>query len=137
MGPKHLVLTFLTDWCKTSGLYLVPVPNYWTRTKTTPQKKRFFWSNPYKVEVMITFLIQMLELPNFGHMTTSIIWVMWQNFVGDVIDRIYGVITFISKHLYFKKGWCSHFADILNRVKISCAQNLLTTCASTDDSEVS
>ena len=68
-----LVLTLLTDWCKISSFYLVPVPNYWTWTKTTPQKKRFFWSNPYKIEVMITSLIQMLELPNFGHMTTSII----------------------------------------------------------------
>ena len=34
-------------------------------------KKLFFWSNPYKIEVMITSLIEMLELPNFGHMTTS------------------------------------------------------------------
>ena len=38
-----------------------------------PSKKRFFWSNPYKIEVMITFFIEMLQLPNFGHMTTSII----------------------------------------------------------------
>ena len=38
-----------------------------------PSKKRFFWSNPYKLEVMITSLIEMLELPNFGHMTTSTI----------------------------------------------------------------
>ena len=38
-----------------------------------PSKKQFFWSNPYKIEVMITSVIQMLELPNFGHMTTSII----------------------------------------------------------------
>ena len=38
-----------------------------------PSKKQFFWSNPYKIEVMITFLIEMLQLPNFGHMTTSII----------------------------------------------------------------
>ena len=37
------------------------------------KKKRFFWSNPYKIEVMITFLIEMLQLPNFGHMITSII----------------------------------------------------------------
>ena len=35
-----------------------------------PSKKRFFCSNPYKIEVMTTSLIQMLELPNFGHMTT-------------------------------------------------------------------
>ena len=26
-----------------------------------PSKKRFFWSNPYKIEVMITFLIEMLQ----------------------------------------------------------------------------
>ena len=38
-----------------------------------PSKKRFFWSNPYEIEVMITFLKEMLQLPNFGHMTTSII----------------------------------------------------------------
>ena len=37
------------------------------------QKRLFFWLNPYKIKVMITSLIQMLELPNFGHMTTSII----------------------------------------------------------------
>ena len=30
-------------------------------------------SNPYKIEVMTTFLIEMLELPNFGHMTKSTI----------------------------------------------------------------
>ena len=31
-------------------------------------------------------------------------------FVVDVIDRIYDVITFISRYLYFKKGWGSHFS---------------------------
>ena len=36
-------------------------------------KKWFFWSNPYKIEVMINSLIETLELPNFGHMTTSTI----------------------------------------------------------------
>ena len=30
-------------------------------------------SNPYKIEVMTTFLIEMLELPNFGHKTKSTI----------------------------------------------------------------
>ena len=38
-----------------------------------PSKKCFFWSNPYKIEGMITSLTEMLEVPNFGHMTTSII----------------------------------------------------------------
>ena len=36
-----------------------------------PLKKRFSWSNPYKIEVMITSLMEMLELPHFGHMTIS------------------------------------------------------------------
>ena len=34
-------------------------------------KKRFFWSNTYKIEVVITSLIEMLLLPNFGYMNTS------------------------------------------------------------------
>ena len=38
-----------------------------------PSKKWFFWSNPYKIKVMITSLIEMLELPNFSHMTASTI----------------------------------------------------------------
>ena len=31
-----------------------------------PLKNGFFRSNPYKIEVMITSPIQMLELPNYG-----------------------------------------------------------------------
>ena len=30
----------------------------------------FFWSNPYKIEVMITSVIEILEFPNFGGMIT-------------------------------------------------------------------
>ena len=51
----RLVLTIFPDWCKMLRSYLVPVSSYWTWTKTTPQKTVFFWSNPYKVEVMMTF----------------------------------------------------------------------------------
>ena len=60
--------------CKISSLHLVPVPNYWTWTKTTPQKEQCFWPNPYKIEVVITFVMEMLQLPNFGHMNTSTIY---------------------------------------------------------------
>ena len=36
-----------------------------------PLKKKWFsWSNPYEIEVIITSVIEMLELPNFGHMIT-------------------------------------------------------------------
>ena len=39
--------------------------------KSSLKKNWFFWSNPYKIEVMITPLIEMLELPNFDYMNTS------------------------------------------------------------------
>ena len=39
-----------------------------------PSKNRFFWLNPYKIKVMLTSLIVMLELPNFRRMTTFTIW---------------------------------------------------------------
>ena len=52
----------------------------------------------------------MLQLSNFGHMTTSIIsFESRDNFFGDVMDRNYDVITFFSKYPYFKKAWGSHF----------------------------
>ena len=51
--------------------HLVPVPNYQTTTMSNPQKNEFFYSNPYKIEVVITSLVEMLELPNLGHMNTS------------------------------------------------------------------
>ena len=39
-----------------------------------PPKKWFFWSNPYKIEIMITSLIEKIELlANFSHMTTPTI----------------------------------------------------------------
>ena len=32
-----------------------------------------FWSNPYKINVIITFLIEMIGLTNFSQVTTSTI----------------------------------------------------------------
>ena len=61
--PSTKIGTSLQNYC----------PNYWILTKSTPQKRWFFWSNPYKIEVVITSFIEMLELSNFGHMNTSTI----------------------------------------------------------------
>ena len=69
-----LHLTSLPHLCQILRPYLAPVPNYWSWNRSTPQKNRFFWSNPYKIKVMITSLIVMLELPNFGHMTSFTVW---------------------------------------------------------------
>ena len=38
-----------------------------------PSKNLFFWSHPYKIEIMIISLIEMLELPSFDYMTTPTI----------------------------------------------------------------
>ena len=38
-----------------------------------PSKNRILWLNPYKIEIMITFLIEMLQLQKFNPMTTSTI----------------------------------------------------------------
>ena len=45
---------------------------------------------------MVTSVIKMLELLEFGQMTTSTIWFEWhdKNFVGDVMDKNYDAITF-------------------------------------------
>ena len=113
LAPKAfwlLVFILLPHWCKISRLYLVPVPNYWAWSKTTHQKKWFSWSNPYKIEVMITSLLEMLVTKPWSHdHIYNIIWITWENFVGDVIVKNYDVITFISKYLYFNKAWSNQF----------------------------
>ena len=73
-------------------MQLAPVPNYWTSTRTTTQKKQFFWSNPYKLEVVITSLIKMLEWPNFGHMNKSTILIESRDEIILVTSRT-GVMT--------------------------------------------
>ena len=51
---------------------------------------------------MITSLIEMLELPNFGHIPHLRYNLSHVIFV-DVMDISYDIITFISKDLYFQK----------------------------------
>ena len=46
--------------------------------------------------MMITSLIVMLELPNFGHMTTFTIWLESRDKIL-LVDRNYDVISFIPK----------------------------------------
>ena len=94
-----LVSTPLPHFCKISRPYLVP----WTMS--TPQKKkkkRFLWSNPYKIKVMITSLIVVLDLPNFGHMSTFTKWFESRHKIL-LVAPLAEILTFISKCLYFKK----------------------------------
>ena len=47
--PQHFLtfnlILFLHIFFKMLGPYLAPISNYWSWTKTTPQKNRFYWSN--------------------------------------------------------------------------------------------
>ena len=57
-------------------------------------KKWYFWSNLCKSEVMKTFLIKILELPKFGHMSKSTLeFHSLKIFIGKIFD----FITFTSK----------------------------------------
>ena len=59
---------------------------------------------------MITSLIEALELPDFGHMTTSTINLIYEKkMVGDVIDKHYDVITIFPKYFYFEILLFCHF----------------------------
>ena len=62
-----------------------------------PSKNWFFWSNPYKNEVMMIFLIEMLELPSFGYMNASAKF--------DSHDKTFLVtsLTKIWRHVFYFK----------------------------------
>ena len=95
-----LVSALLPHWPKISRPYLVSVPSYWTWIKSTPQKNWFFWSNSYKIDIIIISVIQMLELPNFGHMTTSWIGLKFSAYWRAALKR--------GRDLFQRKRKCSH-----------------------------
>ena len=90
-------LILLSHYYKISTPYLLPFLNYWTWTNTT-SRNMFFCSNPYIIEVIITFLVKLLELPNFGQMTNHIYKKGSRDF-----------ITFLSSCSYFKEPWSNQF----------------------------
>ena len=79
------------------------------RQKRIPQKVSFFWSNSYKIEVMMTSVIDMLKLPKSYQACSYDHSAVWFESRDKVLEsrhwqkRLF-VITFISKYLYFKKG---------------------------------
>ena len=61
-----------------------------------------FWLNPHKTEVVITSLIEMLELPSTDHIFVTrphlyyiLIYVI--DFFDNVMNKNYDVITLISR----------------------------------------
>ena len=86
--------------------YLELVLNRWTWTKTTPQTSKLFSSNSYKTDVIIASHIEMLDLPNYDHTTINLEYNLSHeiNFLCDVIDKNFDIITYLSKCLYFKEA---------------------------------
>ena len=51
---------------------------FWTWTMSNSQKNRFFWSNLYKIKVMITSLIVIIVIKLWSHdHIYNIVWVTW------------------------------------------------------------
>ena len=76
ISPQNfLAISFnpFAHWCKIFKFVLSASPKLLNLNQDNPSKRRFFLSNPHKIEVVITSLIEMLQLPNFGHMNTSTI----------------------------------------------------------------
>ena len=90
----------MPHWCKISRPYLVPFSNYWTLSKTSLKK----------IDVLTTSLknARVTKLSSHDHIF-NIIWVTWKNFIGDVVDRNFVVMTIISK--YFRRWRVASFAD--------------------------
>ena len=107
-------------------MYLVPVLNYWTWTKTIPQKSSFFWSNPYKIEVMITSLKKC-----YSYQTL----VTWSNLQFESRDKILLVTSstvIMTSHPLFqntvilRRPGVAMFADIIKIIS-RFIKKILTT----------
>ena len=49
-----------------------PSPKLLNLNQEYPSKKVIFWLNSYKIEVIITSLMEMLDLPSFDHMMLTV-----------------------------------------------------------------
>ena len=112
------VLTFLPHWCKISRPYLVAVSTYWTWTKSTLQRKWFFWSNPYRIEVMIASLTEMLVTKLWSHdHIYIIIWTMWHNYVNNFMwTKIMTSLLLFQNTFVLRRPRVGIFADIIKIV---------------------
>ena len=120
-------------------MYLVSAPYYWTRNKTTSRKNQLFWSNTYKLEVMINFSWKCYQnLVPWPHLQYDLDHVMkfcgWRNWQKSWCHNL-----FSFKIPLFYKG-PSIFADIIkivttfiktifkNSIKFQKTRNYLSKC---------
>ena len=109
------------------GIKLLPVPYYWTWANTTPQKNGFFWSNPYKTEVVITSRIKALELLNFGHMNASTIQIESRDKIL-LVRSLTEIITSWSlfQNNILRRPGVAVFADIIKVITMFIKKSLKT-----------
>ena len=94
------------------------VSTYWTWTKSTPQRKWFFWSNPYRIEVMIASLTEMLVTKLWSHdHIYIIIWTMWHNYVNNFMwTKIMTSLLLFQNTFVLRRPRVGIFADIIKIV---------------------
>ena len=82
----------------------------WTTTLTSSEQTQFgiYSEARSHLRTRIVFIRPPSQTLGSGEHALQLIKIKW-NFVGDVMDRNYDLITFISKYLYFKKAWDCHF----------------------------
>ena len=102
INPQNF-LTFSFNSCHTLSQLL-------NLNQSHPSKKLFFWSNPYKTEVMITSFIEMLAIPNFGHMTTSS---RDKVFLATSWTEIITSQPLFQNNFFLRRSGVAIFADII------------------------
>ena len=111
ISPRSFWLSFLTllpHWFKVSRPHLVPVPNYWTWTKSTPQENCFFFCQIliklrlwYFIHRNDSVTLQDLQC-NLSHVIKVCWWYHGQN---------YDIIT--CNIFILKRPRVANFADII------------------------
>ena len=96
-GPK----TFLTFSFNT---FATQVQNFKFLPSASPKLLNLDQDHPSKKAIFLVKSLQNWGYDNFSHRNATV-----TNFAGEVMDRNYDVMSFISKYLYFKRAWGSHF----------------------------
>ena len=65
----HFSFNLFVTQLETSNAISVTSPKLLNLNQDHLSENLFFWSNPYKIKVVITPFIENPELPNFAHMT--------------------------------------------------------------------
>ena len=97
----------------------MPVPNYWTWTKTTPQKSVFLVKLLWNWGYENFFVMSYQSLVSWPHLQYN--HVTWKNFIGNVIDK-----NFKRRRSYVSKCSLYVYSLILQNLLVSCEKMLIS-----------